>query len=212
MEPQTQSELSAVGNLILDRKKNVVAEVSMELEPEQISAYTHLFSAAPELLHFLENEVRSALEENEKMKPNPPLTRYSHPLVCPDLPIWVDRTVQAMAVVYGESLPQNDPRSGDLCLSPENSRALEDEDGNVVVRVSSELDDDRAREYVYLFLSSGELLNIVESMTTTAFKRHEVGQEVETRYKYMIPDRLKLMSDLIAKAKGATPLSRSARK
>jgi hypothetical protein len=209
MELQTQSELSAVGNLIQNRKRRIVAAVSTELEPEQVTSYTHLFSAAPDLLQFLENEVRLALEENEKMKPKPTLTGYrgySGSSIYPNLPLWVDKAVQAMGVVYDDE-PSKADSSLSVSLNDEN--ALEDSNGNIVVRVSDELDRDTAREYVCLFLAADQLLSIVEEMSKTAFKRHEVGQEVETRYKYIFPDRLKLMSDLVAKAKGAVPFSAS---
>jgi hypothetical protein len=202
--------LSAAGNLLKDRNGKTVAIISPELESERVSGYAHLFSAAPELLDFLVNAVPLALEENERMRPKPTLTGYqgfSHPLVSPGLPGWVDRAVQAMAVVYDEAPPQRDPIDPGLSLSLDDPNALEDGDGHVVVRVSADLDKATAREYVCLFLAAGEMLDIVDDMTKTAFKRHVDGQEVETRYKYIIPERLRSMSDLVAKAKGAVPFA-----
>jgi hypothetical protein len=120
--------------------------------------------------------------------------------------LWVDKAVQAMAVVYDDA-PSN--ATSALSVSLVDQNALEDSEGKIVVRVSNELSADIAREYICLFLATDQLPSVVYEMMRTAFKRHGVGYEVETRYNHVFPDRLKLMSDLVAKAKGAVPFSAS---
>ena len=206
METQRQNKLSFTGNSLWDSNRRTVAEISTNLQPECITAYGHLFSTAPELLDCLEHEVRLALEEHQRMMPKPTLTGYrpySNLSTYPSLPGWVDRAVQAIAIAYDEPSMVED---ADLCVAADDPNRLEDNDGRTIVRVSKELNKDVAREYVCLFLAARELLSIVEGMTNDGFQLHNEGHNVESDHKYVIPDRLRRMSDLAAKAKGAIPL------
>jgi hypothetical protein len=114
----------------------------------------------------------------------------------------VDKAVQAMAVAYDDASSKPD---SSLSISPTDDNALENGSSEVVVRISDALDPDTARQYICLFLASDQLLSTVDEMTRTEFKRHQVGHELETTYSYIVPDRLKHMSDLVARAKGAVP-------
>jgi hypothetical protein len=222
MDLQEGIDLLAIrSNTLLDNRGKVIATVSHNLEPARLSAYIHLFSTAPELLRFLETKLSSALEMiNEQMKPTPTLTghrAYTSGRAYPDPPSWVEEMMEVVALAYGEK-SNIEEENQELSIAETEGNALQDSDGEIIIRLSPTLSAQSSDRFIHLFLAAPLLLQIVD--TTAKEELAEIRREYESgkafdplgadESHFIIPDRLRALCDLVAKAKGAAPVSAGA--
>jgi hypothetical protein len=206
--------VSLRGNVFLDRDNKPIATLSDSLEPARLSTYAHLFAAAPELLEFLETQISLAMKTAEaKPGMRPSLTGYTS--FTPYFPPWFDHAMQAVSLAYGEDSTISRKERG-LSITESEGDALQDSNGEVVVRFSKQSSKDQLTKYVNLFLAAPILLQIVDSMASEGLAAIEreysggisfdpLGADVSH---FIIPDDLKFICELVAKAKGAAPLTR----
>jgi hypothetical protein len=219
MDLQQETDLLGMrGNTLLDHRGNEIATVSDKLGPQRVATYIHLFAAAPELLKFLEDKVSSALESaNEQMKPRRSVTGYTVFLgahSCADIPEWVEQVIQVIALAYGEDSNIEDDDLA-LSISTTEDNALQESNGEIVIRLSRALSAQTFHGYIHLFRAAQLLLQIVEA--TAKEELAEISREYESgrafdplgadESHFIIPDRLRALCDLVAKAKGAAPMS-----
>jgi hypothetical protein len=214
-----QSDLLSIeDNTLLDRQGKLIATVSKDLGTARLARYSHLFAAAPELLKFLENKVSATLEAFEQTKPKPTLTgyrSYASGHRYPDPPNWVEVAMQVIALAYGEETSIKDDFG--LSVSATDDHALEDNQGEAIVLLSKHLNETELYEYLHLFLAAPPLLQIVEAMAKEGLA--EIGQEYESgkefdplgaaTSRFIVPEQLRFICDLVAQAKGAVPFGKS---
>jgi hypothetical protein len=210
---RSREQLIISDNALLDGKQNVIATVSKSLEQDRILSYVNLFAAAPGLLDFLETKTSSVIEAIRSQPPTQPsmieLNTFQH-----RLPFWLDSALQAIALAYGE---ESSIRRQDLGLSPSISddHALEDNESETVVRISPHLDKTISDEYLHLFLAAPAMLRIAEEMARNGMAAIEGEYEAGTRFdpegadssRFIVPEQLRFICDLVARAKGAIPIT-----
>ena len=204
--------LSIEGNALLDNKGKAVATFPKNLDASRVASYAHLFSTASELLNVVEEQVSAGIEQaNMQPRRRPSLTGYT--FFEPRIPNWVDRAIQAIALAYGEPSNIGEEVCG-LAISATDANVIEDDHGDIVVSLTGDLEEVISTQYMSLFLAAPVLLQIVEEMAKDGLE--EINQEYDSGKEFdpagadvsrvLVPDRLRLICDLAAKAKGAVPI------
>jgi len=218
MNNQQARELLLISeNRLLRKDGDLVATVPLALGPTKVFAYTHLFATAPQLLSYLEEKLSSTLKiAKEQLEPRPTLTGYrgyfgGHSF--PDIPSWVEEVMQVLATAYGENSTLGDEDT-ELSISKTEANCLEDEEGNLVVRLSEK--NKESSTFRGLFLAAPGLLEKAEAMAKEGME--EIDREYESgktfdplganESRFIVPDQLRYLCDLVAKARGASPLNK----
>jgi hypothetical protein len=203
------SALSIKGDCLLGVHGKEIAALPENISPELKSSYINLFATAPQLLDYLAAEVSSAVNHIEDRSKIRGRVRDGYLY----FPKWLDHAAQIVA--YAQGIEPN-LRGATLCLTkPTGKRAeLQDRNENVVLQFSDRLNETEIDRYAKLFIAAPALLEIVEAMSNEGLaamrKEYETGAQFDPAgahtYRFIIPDRLKYISDLVSKARGAVPL------
>lgn len=204
------------GYSLAEPSGRTIATVSRDLPERQATKYLHLFSVAPNLLSALENMVSIKVESIERNQPKPTLTGYrsfSQGHTLPDIPDWLTSALKTLALAYGDESTISTKKLG-LSIAKTDGRVLNTTDGHLVLQLSQMLSAQSSAEYLTLFLAAPAMLEILEGRANEWLKsvqnEHESVISFDAtkadKYPSVIPDQLRLLYDLIAKAKGAVPI------
>lgn len=210
-------QLIVDGYSLVEPSGRIIATVAKDLPKQPATKYLQLFSAAPNLLKALENLVSIKVESIERNKPKPTLTgfrAYTDGPTFPTIPEWLTSALKVLAVVYGEKITIGTKQLG-LSIAKRDSRALNTADGHLVLQLSQLLSAQSSAEYLRLFLAAPAMLEILEGRASEWLKsvqnEHDSVISFDAtkadEYPSVIPEQLRLLYDLISKAKGAVPIS-----
>ena len=210
--------LSIINNSLVSCEGQVIAIVPGNSDAAHSSAYLHLFATAPELLKCLEAKVSSALETiTKQLLPSPTLTGYrgySGGRAFPNPPDWVEGFMNIIAFAYGEK-SIIDKEELKLSISEMEANAIENEDSEIVIRLSSKLSAVEADKYIHLFCAAPVMLESVEAIAKNAMteidREYKSGVEFDAlgadASRFIIPDELRNVCNLVARARGVARMS-----